>query len=101
MGVLKRISVWTLIGAVLGAVVATVVGPGMVAWYNAPGSGTALCNCAEIIRSTADSLVHAQLIGAGAGAAVFLILSIVLSVRGRKKSPPAELSASAPTAPPV
>src|SRR5690606_9704495 len=74
-----------LTGAVLGAVGATLLAPGFLTWYNTPGGmGQALCNCPELVRTTAAQLVQAQLTGAGIGAAASLVLGIFF-VRARRQ----------------
>jgi hypothetical protein len=88
MGTLKSLLLQICMGMALGTLVADVTAPGILTWYNIPGGGQALCNCADLVRSTANSLVNAHLIGAGVGAVVCLILGLLLR---RKPAHPAPL----------
>src|SRR3954464_3111565 len=78
MAMVKRLLVWLLAGAFVGHVVTSFFGPRFLGWYNAPGAGGALCKCEEVTRATADSIIHAQLIGALLGAVIALILGIIV-----------------------
>ena len=69
MTLLKRLAVGACVGALLGGIAATLVTPGLLAWYNTPAVGQALCNCPEVVRATATALIHGQLIGTAIGAA--------------------------------
>lgn len=99
MAALKTILAFTVAGTLVGAVVASLIAPGFLTWYNTPGDATAqtMCACAPLVRSTAEQLIRGQLIGAGVGAAVFFIVG-VLFVRGRalrRKQAPSALSTTA------
>ena len=79
--------VWAMVGAIVGAVVASFVVPPMLSWYNEPGSISpggqvqTLCNLPELIRYTSSRLIRGQLIGAGVGALLFLLLGIMVGRR--------------------
>jgi hypothetical protein len=93
MATVKTLLAVSVAGVIVGAVVATLIAPGILAWYSTPAMGQALCNCQEIAKSTATQLVRAQLIGAAVGGVVFLIVGIVVRST-RKKAPPAPPVAS-------
>ena len=92
MSAVKSALVWFLVGAVVGAVVASFIVPPMLSWYNEPGSISpggqvqTLCNLPELIRYTSSRLLRGQLIGAGVGGVLFLLLGIMV---GRRRGAPA------------
>jgi hypothetical protein len=89
MNTFKTALLWIFAGALVGVGGAALVAPGFLTWNNTPGQGQALCNCTEVTRSTANDIVHYQLIGAVAGAVVFLLLGLlILRALGRKHPPP-------------
>jgi hypothetical protein len=89
--VLKRLLFSLLIGAMAGDVITVLFAPNALEWFATPGTGTALCNCAETAKATAQSLVRAQLVGTGIGALVGMVLgelgSAVWRSRQKKKAP--------------
>lgn len=86
--VLKRLLLSLVIGAMVGDVITMVLAPNMLTWFATPGTGTALCNCAETAKQTAQALVRAQLIGTGLGAVVGMVLGELFTAvwRSRKKT---------------
>lgn len=92
----KRLSIFALIGAFLGLLSASLLGPMWIAWYNTPAQGQAMCDCKTCVESAASSLLTGQLIGTVIGAVLLLILGAVLS-RGNK-TPPATGAGTAPPA---
>jgi hypothetical protein len=96
--VLKRLFLSFLIGAVAGDVMTVLFAPNALEWFATPGTGTALCNCAETAKATAQSLVRAQLVGTGIGAVVGMVLGELGSAvwRSRKKKAPARVDAPPP-----
>jgi len=92
---MKTILLWVMAGAILGAVVASFVVPPMLSWYNEPGSISpgnqvqTLCNLPELIRYTSARLIRGQLIGAGVGAVLFLLLGVMLGRRRHAEATPA------------
>ena len=84
---MKTVLVFMMIGAIVGAVVASFVVPPLLSWYNEPGAITTgkqvetLCNLPELIRYTSTRLLRGQLIGAGIGALLFLFPGIFLVPR--------------------
>jgi len=87
MGRLTTILLFVLLGALIGAAVASLVVPPMLSWYNEPGAINSgkqvetICNIPELIRYTASRLLRGQLIGAGIGAVLFVFPGIMVSRR--------------------
>jgi uncharacterized membrane protein YjjB (DUF3815 family) len=88
MGTFRTVLVFMMIGAIVGAVVASLVVPPVLAWYNAPGAIKAggnvetLCNLPDLIRYTSHRLLLGQLIGAAIGALAFLFPGVAWARRG-------------------
>ena len=84
-----------LVGAIVGVVIASLVVPPWLAWYNAPGAISpgkqveTLCNLPDLIRYTSKRLMLGQAIGAVVGAIVFLFPGLALSRRGAARVPAA------------
>ena len=87
MGTFRTVLVFMMFGAIVGAVVASLVVPPVLAWYNAPGaikeggSVETLCNLPDLIRYTSRRLLLGQGIGAGLGALAFLFPGVVWARR--------------------
>jgi hypothetical protein len=104
----RTVVIFVLLGAILGAVAASLIVPPTLSWYNeagflsqqGPGQGQvqALVNIPQVIRYTTSRLLKAQAIGAGLGAFTFLILGSYSASRGRKRRTPAPAAASRPPA---
>jgi hypothetical protein len=81
-----------LIGAVVGAVVASFIVPPVLAWYNEPGQISpnkpveTLCNLPDLIRYTSKRLLWGQLIGAAMGALIFLFPGMAVARRRREST---------------
>jgi hypothetical protein len=88
-----------LLGALVGIAVASFVVPPALSWYTAPGGlprGTqiqALVEIPEVIRYATGRLIRAQLIGAGVGAALGLVIGVLAA---RRRHPSNALTTSAP-----
>ena len=84
---MRTVLVFMLVGAIVGAVVASFVVPPVLAWYNEPGAISpgskveTLCNLPELIRYTSSRLIRGQLIGAGVGAVLFMLLGLMVRRR--------------------
>jgi uncharacterized membrane protein YeaQ/YmgE (transglycosylase-associated protein family) len=84
----RTVTVFMLVGALVGAIVASFVVPPILAWYNAPGAISpgkqveTLCNLPDLIRYTSKRLLLGQAIGAVVGAIVFLFPGLALARRG-------------------
>ena len=89
---MRTVFVFMLVGAIVGAVVASFIVPPVLAWYNAPGAISpgkqveTLCNLPDLIRYTSKRLLLGQAIGAVVGAIVFLFPGLAVS---RRHSAPA------------
>jgi hypothetical protein len=81
MAILRRVLVLLAVGALLGSVVGTLIARSFIPWYESPGSAMqgaqALINLPVVVRSTIDSVIRYQLIGAAIGAAVVLVLGLL------------------------
>jgi hypothetical protein len=85
MAMLRTLLNFVVAGALVGITAASFIGPRFLTWYNQPGQGKALCDCADNTRQTADQLIHYQLIGGGSGAGIGLVGGIAFAVMRRKK----------------
>ena len=93
--VVKRIAVFLAIGAVTGDLVTMLFAPRLLTWFQTPGTGSALCNCADLARQVARGVLRSQLIGALIGAvALALVGELVHHARARRR-------AAAPPPPPA
>jgi hypothetical protein len=88
----KTLLIFTLLGAIVGAVAASFVAPPLLGWYNEAGflsqSGQvqALVNLPQVIKYTTDRLLKAQLVGAALGAFTFLVLGGYAATRSRRRT---------------
>lgn len=86
----KTTVILVLVGAIVGAVIASFVVPPALAWYTEPGGlpgGAAIpavVQIPQVMRYATAGLIRGQLIGAGLGAAVGLVLGITIGVRRRR-----------------
>jgi gas vesicle protein len=81
MGHIKRVLIFMLSGAIVGEVIATIVAPSFITWWNTPGVGApqAICDLPAIFHKSIHDLILGQLIGAVLGAAIAMILGIAVS----------------------
>lgn len=86
MNKLKGLVFSLVLGMLVGVAVTSFVAPGLVAWYNTPGGGQALCNCTDLVRSTIGALVQMQCVGGIIGGALFFIGRLLFG-RGSKVAP--------------
>ena len=80
LAILKRISFLMAVGGVLGDVTAMLLAPSFLTWFHSPGTGSALCNCTDVARETAEALIETQLASTVLGA-LFLAIVGELSFR--------------------
>ena len=79
-----------LVGAVLGTVVASLVVPSWLGWYNATGaiagakSVETLCNVPELIRYATKALLKGQVAGAAIGAVLGGLFGGLVASRRRR-----------------
>ena len=87
MNTVKNLLLALFSGMVLGGTAADLSAPAIIQWYNMPGGGQALCNCVDVVKSTAETLVKAQFYGALAGGVLFVVVSVVFGLaRSKGKS---------------
>jgi hypothetical protein len=93
--VVKTVIIFVLLGAILGAVAASIVAPPALGWYNEAGflsqngQPQSMVNLPQVIKYTSDRILKAQLVGAGLGAFTFLVLGLVSAGRRRRVPAPA------------
>ncbi len=85
MALLKRLLVYLMSGAVLGAIVASLIAPSFLISQNTTRLTQAQCSCVDITRDTAAALIQWQLVGSAIGATALLVLGVVLTMRGRPR----------------
>ena len=76
----KTVMLFLLSGAILGAVVASLIAPGLYAWAATPGETTQeIISRVSVIREATSMLMRAQAIGAGAGGLAGLVAGFLVS----------------------
>jgi hypothetical protein len=93
MAFLRVVMNFMVAGALLGVLGVTAVYPRYKAWDNTPGIGTALCNCADVTRQTADGLISAQMTGCAGGAVLGLLAGAFFALGRKKKDVPGPTAA--------
>ena len=89
---MKTTLIWMLVGALIGAVVASFIVPPALSWYTSPGGlpqGAqiqSVVQIPEIIRYATYHLIRGQLIGGIIGAAVGLGIGIFAHVPARQRT---------------
>jgi hypothetical protein len=89
---MKTTLIWTLAGALIGAVVASFVVPPALAWYTSPGGlpqgaqVQSVVQIPEVIRYATTHLIRGQLIGGVIGAVVGLAIGIFAHVPTRQRT---------------
>jgi len=87
---MKTVIIFVLLGAIAGAVVASLVVPPALSWYAEPGglpggaAVQAVVQIPEVIKYSTSRLIRGQVVGGGIGAAAGLLLGI-LSVSKRRR----------------
>src|SRR5215471_16773846 len=97
MGHIKRVLIFMLSGAIVGEVIATIVAPSFITWWNTPGVGApqAICDLPAIFHKSIHDLILGQLIGAGLGAGIAMILGVSVS-RGVARRAAAQATSKEP-----
>lgn len=85
MSAAKTLAIYAIVGGFLAFIATSLVIPPMLAWYNEPGTGGALCNCADLVRATTSQLLKAQGFAAAGGALLGLIVGIIVRRRSASK----------------
>jgi hypothetical protein len=89
---MKTTLIWMLVGALLGAAVASYIVPPALGWYTSPGGlpqGAqiqSVVQIPEIIRYATSHLIRGQMIGGLIGAVVGLGISIFTHVPTRQRT---------------
>lgn len=79
---------FVVVGALLGVLAVSLLGPTYIQWDTTGGSGSdPRCLCAETARQGADRIIHYQMLGLAAGAGLGLVAGIALGIVRRKKAP--------------
>jgi membrane associated rhomboid family serine protease len=85
---MKRVTIVSLVSAILFGILATWLGPRMIAYWYAPpvpsGAASAF-NCTDAVSWAMGKLVLTQIAGTLAGAVIGLVIGILLA---RKKAAP-------------
>ncbi len=95
MAAIKTVLAFVLGFAIIGAVVATLIAPGFVTWYNTPDEmSEAMCKCVPLVRTATSQLIRAQLFGIAGGGGAGLVLGTLFA-----RSRAVKRRAQAPTPP--
>jgi hypothetical protein len=87
MRIFKAFLIFAVLGAIAGAIVATILGRVYIGWYSTPAySAAAQCPCAETARGAINQLIAWQLTGAAVGAVALLIATTIFHA-GRRRRP--------------
>ncbi len=97
MALLRLVMNFLVAGALLGVLVATLLYPRYMAWDNTPGSGKALCDCAETTRQTAEKLINGQMVGCATGAGLGALAGFAFAIVRRKKPVAAQTAVAGET----
>ena len=87
---MKNHLIFLLLGALVGAAVASIIVPPGLSWYASPGGMPkeaemqVIVKVPEIIKFATSKLIMGQLIGAGIGAVAGLVFSIVFASKRKK-----------------
>ena len=90
---MKNTIIFALTGALIGAVIASVLVPPALAWYSAPGGlpqGAqiqAVVQIPEVIRYATSHLIRGQAIGAFIGALVGMAFGVFMHLPARRRQP--------------
>ena len=84
---MRRVTITTLLGAVIFSILTTWLGPKMIGWYVTPADQPAALSCQAAVVGAMYRLVQTQLIGTLIGALVGLVLGLL--IRPRRAPPPA------------
>jgi hypothetical protein len=96
MQTVKKLLIYLLVGALSGAVAASLIAPGFIRWYNEPGPGAPPgFNLAPFAQHAMSTLLEAQAIGMGLGALVMLVLGIVIVRAGAQRRKASEATEAA------
>lgn len=74
------------VGALVGIILTTWLGPRVLTWWFTPPAGVMLTNASEAVRWGMDRLVNAQLVSLVVGAGLGLVAGVLL--RRKTETPP-------------
>lgn len=87
METFKTLSVFTLLGAVLGNITGLLIARVAVPWYHTPGNSVrAQCDCAELSNLTVSDVTRYSFTSMAVGAVLMLIVGVVVAARGKRKN---------------
>lgn len=95
---MRRILTGICVGALVGIVLTTWLGPRVLTWWFTPPAGVMLTNASEAVRWGMDRLVSAQLVSLLIGAVLGLVAGVLLR-RKTETPPPREPVTTATTSP--
>ena len=96
----KRFAAIALAGAIVGVILASIIAPSFITWYNTPGSAQgAMCGCAQLASEVTSRLLWSQFVGALLGAVLFIVVG-VLVVRSRRAKGATPVAPAAPPSSP-
>jgi len=77
---LKTVGAFAAIGAIVGDVLATLIAPRFLTWYNTPGAGSiqTICNIEQMSQHIFSQLIQAQLVGSLVGVLLFIGIGVVV-----------------------
>lgn len=87
----KTTTIFVLVGALLGIVVASYIVPPALSWYTEPGGlphgadVQSLVQVPAVIKYATSKLLYGQAVGAIIGAVIGLVLGILFVRRGRQQ----------------
>jgi len=93
---MKRVTIFSLVGAVVFSILSTWLGPKMIGWYVTPADQPAMLSCQAAVVGAMHRLVVTQMVGTLIGLVGGLVLGIVF----RTKEPPATAPAALPVSTP-
>lgn len=91
MHFLKRVGLLFAVGGFCGNVVAMILGPKALVWFQTPALGQALCDCVKIAEETGAALVRVQLIATATGGVVFVVGGLLGSFLWKRRAQKAGL----------
>lgn len=83
---MRRVLTGICVGALVGIVLTTWLGPRVLTWWFTPPAGVMLTNASEAVRWGMDRLVSAQLVSLLVGAVLGLVAGVLL--RRKAETPP-------------
>ena len=77
---LKTVGVFAAVGAIIGNLLATLIAPRFLTWYNTPGAEAVqtICNMEQMSQHIFNQLIRAQLAGSVIGALLFIGVGVMV-----------------------